>query len=188
MGVESPPSRGSFGLEELGLFDTTPLKPLDTIVDLCAEAIDAPVVAFLVFDDNAASMVIKSIIGGADVRPGPIGVQAERSACDLVRREACGIGISNLSARAETAQVFERRKLGAIGFLAAPVHGPDGAIIGVLAAMTPSEHHWTRHEKKRIENYAYLLSEQVMFRAALQTVKILSREFSPFGKPVRFRN
>lgn len=188
MGVESLHSRQTFGIEELGLLDTSPLKTLDTIIDLCAEAVRAQIVAFMIFDDNSASLIVRSIVGDVSVRPGPAGVQIGRAACGLVRTEAGPVCISNLGAHANTAQAFERTRIGATGLLAAPVHGPLGETIGALVAMTPTEHYWTSHQRRLIGNYALLLTEQIMFRAALQTVKLMAKERAEMGMRVKFWN
>ena len=188
MGVESLYSRQTFGLEELGLLDTSPLKTLDTIVDLCAEALHAPIVAFMIFDDTSASLIVRSIVGDHGLRAGTTGVPIEHAASGLVRTENGVVSISNLEARTDTINAFERRRIGATGLLAAPVHGPLGETIGALAAMTPTEHHWTKHERRLIGNYALLLTEQVMFRAALQTVKLMAKERADMGMRVKFRN
>ena len=81
MGVESLHSRQTFGLEELGLLDTSPLKTLDTIVDLCAEAVHVPIVAFMIFDETSASLIVRSIVGDVSLRAGPAGVRIDRAAC-----------------------------------------------------------------------------------------------------------
>lgn len=188
MGVESLHSRQTFGLEELGLLDTSPLKTLDTIVDLCAEAVHVPIVAFMIFDETSASLIVRSIVGDVSLRAGPAGVRIDRAACGLVRTEAGAVSMSDLRARVDTAHAFERTRIGATGLLAAPVHGPVGETIGALVAMTPNEHHWTTHEKRLIGNYALLLTEQVMFRAALQTVKLMAKERADMGMRVKFRN
>lgn len=182
MGIETSQTRQRFDLGDLGLLDTSPSRPLDTLVDLCADAIRAPISAFLVFDDLSASIVLRTIAGNVGTRAGPFNLTPDRSVTWLVREEASTVGISNLAQRADTRDALERRKFGAVAYLGAPVYGPTGDIVGVLAVMNPREHYWTHHERNLIANFAFLLSEHIMYRAALQTVKLMGRERSVVGR------
>lgn len=188
MGIESLQPRKTFGMEELGLLDSSPLRSLNTIVGLCAEAVGAPVAALLVFDDRTGSLVLRSVVGATLTEPGPLNVSIIQSASSLAREEGRLISIGNLAARRDTRDAVERQKFGATGFLAAPVRGPAGDVVGVLAAMTPSERHWTGHDRELAASYAMLASEQIMLRAALHTVKLMAEERAEIGGFVGCRN
>lgn len=187
MGIESLQKRPTYGLEELGLLDTAPAKAIDTVVSLCAETVKAPVVAFLVFDDNSASLLIRSITGHPHVRNGPMG-PSEASVARLVREESGPVAIANLADRPETSTAVECGKLNAVAAMGAPVLGPGGEIIGVLEALTHCEQTWSDEERRLVSTCAYLLSEQIMFRAALETVKLMARERMALGSLVPRRN
>ena len=176
MGIESLRPRKTFGLEDLGLLDTTPLRPIDTIVRLFAGTIQVSTVSFIVFDDRSSSVVIRSVHSNVDQRTGQVSRGNSTSLIDLVRDEASPISIGNLSTRDELQYAVERKRYGAVGYLGAPVFGPTGEVAGVLSAMTSVPHRWTRQDQQLTQDHAFLLSEQIMLRAALQTVRLMSRE------------
>ena len=186
MGIESLQKRQTFGIEELGLLDRTPLKTLDMIVALSAEALQVPIAALMVFDDQSGSIFLRSVVGETPVEPGVLSTKADDSASALVRDQASIISITNLAFRQDTYNSTERQKFGATGLLAAPVHGPIGDVIAVLAGMTPEESHWTRRQRKLISDYAFLACEQIMLRAALHTVKLMGQEREAWGALTRY--
>lgn len=188
MGIESLQKRQTFGLEELGLFDSTPTKALDIIVGLAAEALDAAEVALLVFDDRSGSLYLRSVVGETSASPGVLCLSDHDSAATLARDDGCVISISDLGMRQDTRNAMERRIFGASGFLAAPIHGPVGDTVAILAAMTPRERHWTRHQRRLIAEYAFLAHQQIMLRAALHTVRLMGQERDTLGAFTRLPN
>lgn len=188
MGIESPHSRPTFGLEELGLLDTHPSKSFDVIVDLCGQAVGVPIVAFIVFDDATASLVIRSAIRDSNIRTGPLKGQIADSVSALVREDQGLVSIDDLSARDDTKNAIERRVMGATGFIGAPVRGPADEIVGVLAAMSPTATSWTEKNWQLVRGYAYLMSEQVMLKAALQTVRLMASERQDQPPPTPYAN
>lgn len=188
LGIESLQKRQTFGLEELGLLDTAPLKTLDLIASLTAEALGVPIVALMVFDDQRGSLFLRSIAGETTARPGTLAITAAQCASVLVRNEGSVISIASLGFRQDTRTAVERQIFGATGFLAAPILGPASDIVAVLAAMTPEENYWSRHQRKLISNFAYLACKQIMLRAALHTVKLMGQERDSFGPISNYRN
>lgn len=187
MGIESLQPKSTFGLEELGLLDTTPLKSIDTIVNFCADATNVRVSAFMVFDDKQASLVVRSAANRSGLSKGVIPTEGVMSASSIVRERLSPVSFSNLAAGFDTADALERRKFGASAYLGAPVFGPLGEVVGVLATLTPDERTWTKDERERVKGYAFLLSEQIMLRAALETVKLMARE-RDMGGPHRLHS
>lgn len=156
-----------------------PHKPIDTIVGLCASAVGAPdatVVTFLVFDDNASALFVRSIDGDTPVRPGAVPGNSEDSVSSSIRDTSGPVAISNLALGLDRLNTVERQVFEATAYLGAPVRGPVGEILGVLCAMRTHEHYWTRHQRRVICDFAFLLSEQILLRAALETVKLMARE------------
>ena len=188
MGIESLQARNTFGIEDLGLLDRSPLKSVDTIVDLCAQSLRTPLVALMIFDDKSASLMIRSIIGNSTAQSNLLNFPVAMSASGMVREESGLVSISDLGLRSDTLDAAERRKLGATGFLGAPVFGPAGEVVGVLTAMTVTEHHWTNHERNVIASYAFLMSDQVLMRAALLTVKLMAQERDSLNAVPRLPN
>lgn len=181
MGIESLRPRQTFGLEELGLLETTPLKSIDTIVRLFNATIQVSTVSFIVFDDRSASMVVRSVQSNVDRRTGWISRGNSTSLCSVVRDHVGPVSINDLSSREDLTGAIERRRYGAVSYLGAPVFGPHGEVAGVLAAMTSVVHCWSRRERELVSDHAFLLSEQIMLGAALQTLKLLSRERTAFS-------
>ena len=176
MGMKSRTTHHRYGMDDLGLLDPSPVESIDLIVKLCREVVLATTVAFLVFDDDRAGLVIESIKGDNGLRTGEVGVSADQSASWLVRNEAQTVEIDDLAFRDETLDSVERRLLGARGFIGAPVRGPIDETVGVLAAMTSTPRRWNAHEKELLGNFARLLSEQILLRAAFQTIKAMAKE------------
>lgn len=176
MGIESLHPRQTFGLEELGLFDGVPSKPIDTVVGLLSGIVDCAGVAFVVFDDRAAMLIVRAVSGMSRFRKGRFRQTSEWSALRQVREEAATVTLEDLVHEDSGYLSFERRAFGAVGFIGAPVFGPHGEIVGVLCAMTDTRRRWTKAERKCVTDHAYLLSEHVMLRAALETVKLIARE------------
>lgn len=188
MGIESLRSRQTFGLEELGLLDTTPVKAIDTATRLFSNAIQAPTVAFFVFDDRSSSLVIRSVISNVDQRTGWLGGGNATSLCSMVRDEVCPISIDDTSTRSDVQYAIERKRYGAVGYLGAPVIGPHSEVVGVLAAMTSTPRPWTRLDHSIAQDHAFIMSEQVMLRAALETLKLMARERAMFSAISQSRN
>ena len=188
MGMKSLTPQHRYGMGELGLLDPNPLESIDLIIKLCREAVLATTVAFFVFDDDRAGLVIKSIKGDNDLQPGDIAASADQSASWLVRNEASTVEIEDLAFHDETLDSIERRLLGARGYLGAPVRGPVDETIGVLAAMTSTPQRWNTHEKELLGSFARLLSEQILLRAALQTIKAMAKERDAITAIASYRN
>ena len=176
MGMKSLTPQHRYGMGELGLLDPNPLESIDLIIKLCREAVLATTVAFFVFDDDRAGLVIKSIKGDNGLRTGEVAASAEQSASWLVRNEANTVEIDDLAFHDETLDSVERRLLGARSFIGTPVRGPVDETVGVLAAMTSTPQHWNTHEKELLGSFARLLSEQILLRAAFLTIKAMAKE------------
>ena len=188
LGIESLQRQKTFGIEELGLLDSDPVRSLDTIVALCAEAMRVPVVALFVFDDRAGALAVRSLVGETGIRPGSLNVPTFQTATSISRGKSGLFAVSNLASRKDTRDAAERQKFGATGYLGAPINGPAGDVVGVLAAMTMTEHQWTRRERRLITSYAYLAYEQIMLRAALNTVKLMAEEQQAVESVVSYTN
>ena len=184
MGIASLHKRDSFGLEELGLLEDTPFRPIDTIVDLCTGAVGAAKATFIVFDTATGSLFLRSSCGLPQIRSGPIGAASRLSASALVASELSPVSIESFSKHHELENAMERTRFGVDSYLGAPVFGPVGEVLGVLATMSDTKREWTKSERGLLSDFAYLLSEQVMLRAALTTVKLMAKERSGTG-PIR---
>ena len=155
---------------------------------LCAEAMRVPVVALFVFDDRAGALAVRSLVGETGIRPGSLNVPTFQTATSISRGKSGLFAVSNLASRKDTRDAAERQKFGATGYLGAPINGPAGDVVGVLAAMTMTEHQWTRRERRLITSYAYLAYEQIMLRAALNTVKLMAEEQQAVESVVSYTN
>ena len=71
---------------------------------------------------------------------------------------------------------FETVNLGAVGYLGSPVLGPGGEVAGVLAMMSDKPVVWNALSIERAENLAYLLNQLIMFRASMETLRMIASE------------
>lgn len=179
MGIESLHPRETFGLEELGLLDNTPFRPIDTTVRLCVEATGADIAAFIVFDDVSASKFLRSCAGPASIQQGYLQSRPEApSASNMVREEMTTLAVEEFEKWPSLRCASERTEFGAAAYLGAPVFGPVGEVLGVVCAMQKEPRRWTAQDRRLMCDHAYILAEQVMLRAALATVKLMARETS----------
>ncbi len=73
----------------------------------------------------------------------------------------------------------EIRYLDAAAYLGTPVYGPDRDAIGVLAATHSAPREWNMAALKKMENLAYLVSQEIMLRASFETLRIMAAERHP---------
>jgi GAF domain-containing protein len=96
--------------------------------------------------------------------------------------------IDDLAERRDTEHSVERLRFAGVGFAGTPVFGPHSEVVGVLAAITLKPRHWLPQDSEILRNHAHLLSEHIMLRAALETIKLMARERSSISAVIRPRN
>ena len=62
------------------------------------------------------------------------------------------------------------------GFVAAPIHGPAEEPIGMIACLTQTERDWNKEDFEALEDVATLVTQRILLKATLQTVKLMASE------------
>lgn len=179
MGLGQHPigARTTFGLNDLGVLDGPPIEGFTTVVDTTAQVQHADSAAFLVFDDDSSSAVFRAAAGaqpgGGSARQIPL----SDSVASEVRSEGRTLVFADISK--EMPESREGAAIKAAGFIASPVFGPAGEIIGALEAMCRKPVFWTDAQIKQQERMARLLSDLVMLRASMETLRLIANERHP---------
>lgn len=158
-----------YDLTELGLLEGPPLKASKIVTEAAWENLGTSSVAFLVFDESCGEVIVHS--AAQWIKPGtryPI----HTSALAEIRDGLMTFGISEL--RKGYANASETKVLNMRAMLAAPVLGPDMAPVGALVAFDTKLRIWTDPERKRLENFAYLITQEIILRASFATLEIMS--------------
>ena len=166
-----------FGLNEMGILGGPTPRGIPSVVELFRRCLNAKSAHLFIFDDERGELFVRA---SADPRRSTAVAKHLPSANSASARARHGrrtVYFKDLSAHPlETSA--EHRVLGAKSFAGSIVSGPDSQPIGVLGAIDPEVKYWTVHETKRAEEMAYLINQQIMLRAALETLRIISRERS----------
>ncbi len=167
----------NFAFEDLQLVDGPPMRGARTVVSSACSVLNVAGAALIVFDDIASLAVARERAGYMSICDDyPL---AGSLAAD-VRGSLASIRVNDLTQR--SAALPERRALAAASLMAAPVMAPDGRAAGMLAVMGERPRHWTSRDISKLEDLAYLISQEIILRASFATLGILARERS------RFRN
>lgn len=173
LGAENNSERSRFDLRDLGLVGGPPLRGADTVTKLAADLLRTDCVALLIFDDVASSIFARAVSDGRTcTRMLPLAT----SIAEMTRSEGHAIVMSDVVAEmpeAMEAEAFEARAI-----LSVPVFGPDIPPAGVLAAIQCEPRDWTAEDLTRMENLAYLVSQEIILRASFETLRIMSRDTS----------
>lgn len=169
MRLRTKNDRQRFTLADLGVLNDARDRVFDALVNLAATSLSAPKAAILVVDEEAGSVFARSSTGLALSGAGAVGVALETSITRVAREEdRVVIGTPDCVFRSEL------DRFGAGAFLGAPFHDPAGEPIGVLAVADDVRRTWRDAEIAMLEELAHILSQQVLLRASLYTLKILS--------------
>ena len=164
----------SFSPRDLGVLDGPPEKGFDVVVALSATALNAPMVALVMIDDESASIFLRASIGlSRNINP-MIGLPLTGSVASETRAENQPVLINDL-ARSDNTHAVEAVFLGAGACLGAPVHGPAGEPIGALLAMHRTSNAWTKAQAQAVEGFAYLTSQHIMLKASFETLRLMKR-------------
>ena len=176
MGFMTPEQDQRFTLADLGIVH----GPSDPILKKCvslAEQVFPQGSAIIAFRDGEGRRAIIQARGpNADIRcqKGQFLLQGSltEKVCGLDRQMSSMSGNEAhwSAAMPELAAFFAR------GFIAAPIHGPADEPVGMLACLTPRPADWTPDCIGAIESLATLASQRIMLKAALRTVRLISRE------------
>lgn len=171
MGLKKQKVGRQFGLDELGILDGPTLRGAETVVKMAETVLQVRRTAFLVFDDLSASISVRICSALQYVSRN---MPATGSLCSQIRSERQTLAFKDTCW--DGTLTPERRNLGAVSFLGAPVFGPTCEPVGVLAAIELSQRSWTRAECRKLDDLAHLISQEIMLRASVETLRIMSEE------------
>lgn len=168
--------RNHYDLKDLGILEGPPLRGASTVVNSIDVILGVPHAALLIIDDETSTVSVRaaSSVSRADKSFSTYGSVAGR-----VRSENATQAIADV--QCDFPEAKEPDVLGASALLAAPVYGPDQDAIGCLVAIRTAIHAWTAAEIATMENFAHLITQEVILRASFQTLKIISSERSYFA-------
>ena len=90
-----------------------------------------------------------------------------------VREEGRPVTIADTAS--DMPEAMELELLGARAVNAVPVFGPDTVPVGVLAAFEREAREWSPEEVSKVEDLAYLASQEIVLRASFETLRLLAQ-------------
>ncbi len=148
---------------------------MSPVVELFRNTLNAKTAHLFIFDDERGELFIRASSHRHSSTVATKNMPFANSACAKTRHEARTVYVKDLSVSPFDTSA-EHRVLGGNSFVGSVVAGPDGQPVGVLAALDPEIRFWTLQDAARADEIAYLISQQIMLRAALETLRIISRE------------
>ena len=171
MGLEKQKARHAFGLQDLGLVEGPILRGAGTVLTLLNEVVAASASCLLIFDDMSGTLVARMCHGHLFSRSK---LPLSNSVASMIRED------NNTYATSDLARDFpgsvEAEHFDARAFMATPVYGPETEPLGVLAAINYGQHDWSRLEQDKLDSLAHLVSQEIVLRASLETLRIMSKE------------
>ncbi|MEM7718360.1 MAG: GAF domain-containing protein [Pseudomonadota bacterium] len=169
MGFAHTRVKRRYDLTELGLLEGPPLKASKIVTEAAWESLKSTSVVFFVFDDTCGEILVHA--AAHQIKLGnryPI----YTSALPELREDLVTVNVPNL--KISYADSIEAKVLKMAAMLAAPVLGPDMSPIGALVAFDRNARDWTEQERERLENFAYLVTQEIILRASFATIEIMS--------------
>ena len=171
MYFETHSTKRKFDLRDIGVLEGPPLKGALTIVHTAAALLEVPMAAFLLVDQEKSRVSVRVC---TSILYAGVDFSSSGSVTNLTRTENTTQHVSDM--QNEDPLPPEAISLGAAALIAAPVYGPGREAIGALAAVQKTPRRWTYDEVKKLEEQAYLISQEILLRASIQTLQIISSE------------
>lgn len=173
--LQTQSERNHYDLRDLGVLDGPPLRGASTVVNSIDVILGVPRAALLIIDDETSTVSVRA---ASNFLRADKTFSAYGSVAGRVRSENATQAIEDV--QCDFPEARESDVLGASSLLAAPVYGPDQDAIGCLVAVRTAAYAWTPSEIATMENFAHLITQEVVLRASFQTLKIISSERSYF--------
>ncbi len=168
---EAQTTKRNFDMRDIGVLEGPPLKSALTIVHTVVALLNVPVAAFLLFDDDKSRVSVRA---STSILCAGKSFSSSGSIANRTRTENTTQQVSNM--QNEEHQAPEATKLGAAAMITAPVYGPGREPVGALAAIHKMPRRWKYDEIKKLEEQAHLISQEILLRASIQTLRIISSE------------
>lgn len=171
MGIDTVTKRHRFDLSDLGYLDESRIPELDMLCRQLGLSTGASIAVLAIADPETTALLFKGAYGISHVSLKAANVKTTRSLLGQVSKTA---QLIEADSQNET-EADDMRAFRAKTFLGAPVHGPAGKPIGALAVLDHLPRKWSEGDHRSVREVAALASGQVMMRAALETLKLMSR-------------
>lgn len=178
LGVLSIASKTRFDLSDIGLLDASDERDFGIVLSNARDLTGARNAFFLVSDPDAIDFFVRATSGPeGPLKPGGRAVP-NGSVSASVLSSGATLSISELRGNDKYNQGLEAKTLKAKNYVAAPVHGPIGDVIGVLGVADVPRDRFSDLAEKILADQAFLLSRIILLKASLLTLKLMSREKS----------
>lgn len=164
---------GRYDLDRLGLLDLPPLKAATIVTETAFDILHPTAAAFVVFDEGTGEAVLQAVS-----RRFKAGTRyaLHSSALSDIRENGETFSATDLANDAPGAPEYAMLRMGSV--LAAPVLGPDQYPIGALTVFDHRARIWPQMDHARLENLAYLITQEVILRASFATLELMAVERS----------
>ncbi|MEM6387826.1 MAG: hypothetical protein AAF718_16490 [Pseudomonadota bacterium] len=173
MDIQNYSVTGRYDLDRLGLLDLPPLKAAAIVTETAFDILQPTAAAFVVFDEGTGEAVLQAVS-----RRFKAGTRYAMYASALSDIRENGETISATDLANDTCGAPEYAMLGMGSVLAAPVLGPDQYPIGALTVFDQRARIWPQMDHTRLENLAYLITQEVILRASFATLELMAVERS----------
>ena len=176
----------TFNLRDIGVLDGSPDSVFDGIVRLAGNVVSAERAVLLVGDDDTDTLLVRASWGETTGELPIRTLLARNSITSDVRRSGAVVAITgDMNAQSG---LQEARAFGMRSFLAAPVHGAAGETIGALVVMRLFPRRWQDSAKCALTDLAKSLSRDILLRASLATLRLISEENLRLQRERQFRS
>lgn len=171
MGFVLTSKETKYDISDLGYLDGTRDTNLEGVLRLTVQTLAVPVALAGFADDTTGRFVQKGCRGGVSLPDLPQSDALAMRICE----ESRVIGFTDAT-RADDRTFRDVECLNCRGFIGAPVYGPAGENAGVLIAADHVERDWTVAEETAMRDLAAIVTQQILLKAALLTLKLVVRE------------
>ena len=170
--------RKHFDLFDLGIINGPRERSFEGIVALTAKLFEAPISLLTIVDDAGDRQQFKAQVGLPEPYASERGTPLNMSFCRLVRDRNWVLAADDTRKHPLLYQNPAIELLGMRSYLGAPIYGPASEPIGALAAADIQPRTWSSDDIDYLKSLADLATQQIMLRATLQTIKIMSGDLS----------
>lgn len=175
MGIHAPDDKNRFTLGDLGILNGEGDAVFTTIAGLVEKMFSGTSAAMLFSDEELRRSIVRATGPLAAVRMDRRVFLRRGSLTEKVCLEDRVI-VSDGDPASWSPEMPELMRFRFAAFLAAPIHDPAGRAVGMLAAFSGRARRWSTDDISAISELADLASQRIMLKAALETVKRISRE------------
>ena len=165
----------SFDFEDLGLLTGPHDLSHTEAARLTAELLDVNYAKVTFYDPDAGRPVIRAMFGFSDDDLDEIGAHLDLPLCRRI------LGANSLLAIDDMSEIGAGRRtpfveaLAIRSYLGVPLHDPANNPVGTLCVMDRKARIWSQRQRAQMAEMARLLDQTILLRAALATVRLLTK-------------